>query len=217
MIRREIWKDIYGFDGYQVSNLGNVRSFWKRKHYPNGYGSYWYLSNEPHIMSTSDDGNGYLKLMLYDHKNRRRCCRKVHRLVAEAFIPMPNEYEDWTVDHIRSGEEGKLDNSVDNLRWITRRENIQKAYRDGMCDERIRKQNLDIIAIDLWTSEECYFSSIQEAADILKIDRTAISHVLRGDCCRTKHYRFEYAGREERLLYGDDDNKQLSWIRMGIF
>lgn len=216
MNKGEIWKDIYGFDGYQVSNLGNVRSFWKRKHYPTGYGTYWYLSNKPRIMAASDDGNGYLKLMLYNRNDGKRYCRKVHKLVADAFIPLPNEVEDWTVDHIRSGRDGKLDNSVDNLRWVTRRENIQKAYRDGMCDERIRRQDKDIVAIDLWTGEECYFSSIQEAADILRIDRTAISHVLRGDHYRTRHYTFEYAGREERLLYGDDDNKPLSWIRIGI-
>ena len=199
---KEIWKDIPDFLGYQVSNLGQVRSFWKRKHYPTGYGTYWYLSDEPYIMSQSDDGNGYMKVMLYCREDGKRYVKKVHRLVAEAFIPCDDPK--LTVDHKRSGREGKLDNSVSNLQWITRQENIRKAYREGMCDARIKSQEKDIIAIDLWTGEEQYFSSIGEAASELSIDRTSISHVLRGDYEKTSHYRFEYAGREERLLYGNE-------------
>lgn len=195
----EQWKDIDGFPGYQVSDKGRVRTFWKRKHYPTGFGSYNHISDEPQIMSQSDDGNGYMKLMLYSQNDNKRCCKKVHRLVAEAFIE--HEPENDTVDHIRSGPEGKLDNSVSNLRWISRRENIQKAYRDGMCDGRIRRQRKPIIAVDLWTNEEMYFSSIDEASETLGLNRTTISHVLMGDMMKTSHYTFEYLQGKERLLY----------------
>lgn len=200
----EKWKDIAGFPGYQISDQGNVRSFWKRKHYPTGYGSYHYLSETPKLMSSSDDGNGYQKIMLYSKNNGRRYCKKIHRLVAEAFLPTPeNSYD--TVDHIQSGRYGKLNNSVSNLRWIPRRENIRKAYRDGVCDERIRIQEKPIIATDLWTGNTRYFSSIRDAALQLDIERSSISHVLLGDYERTSHYYFEYAGREDRLLYGNED------------
>ena len=200
----EEWRDIYGFPGYQVSNLGRVRSFWKRKHYPTGYGSYNYIGDTPRIMSLSDDGNGYMKVMLYCRLDGKRYCKKVHRLVAEAFIP--NQYDSsYTVDHKRSGREGKLDNSVDNLQWMPRRDNIQKAYRDGMCNARIERQNKSIIAIDLWTMDEQYFHSIGDAANELGINRTSISHVLRGDMEKIGHYTFEYAGREERLLHEHED------------
>lgn len=209
----EKWKDIPNFEGYQVSDQGRVRSFWKRKHYDEGYGCYWCLSNEPSIMRQSDDGNGYMKVMLYCRNDGRRYCKKVHRLVAEAFIP--HNDEDDTVDHIQSGSLGKLDNSVENLRWMPRADNIRKAYRDGVCDDRIRSQRKDIIATDLWTGETAYFSSIQEASDMLRLDRTSISHVLCGDIHKTSHYTFEYAGRGDVLLYGDDD-KLLSWIQIGI-
>lgn len=207
---KEIWKDIEGFPGYQVSNTGQVRSFWRKKHYPTGYGTYRYLSDEPFIMSQSDDGNDYMKLMLYSEEDNRRYCKKVHRLVAEAFIE--HDDHDDTVDHIKPGNEGKLDNCVSNLQWMPRPDNIKKAYRDGMCDERIKRQEKDIIAVDLWTGEEWYYSSIGEAAQDLKLDRSSISHVLRGDASKASHYTFEYAGREERLLYGHEYYQRVSWL-----
>lgn len=210
----EIWKDIEGFEGYQVSNKGRVRSFWKKKHRSTGYGCERVLSDEPTLMKSSDDGNGYLKVMLYYHDTGKRYCKKVHRLVAEAFIPNDDPYCD-TVDHIKSGPLGKLDNSVDNLRWISRRENIQKAYRDGMCDDRILRSQKPILAIDLWTGDEIYFSSIEEASRELYLDRTSISHVLRGDISRTDHYTFEYLDGKEALLYGEDE-KLISWLQADI-
>lgn len=209
----EEWRDIEEFPGYQVSNQGRVRSFLKQKHRPYGYGCDWVIGDEPRTMSMSDDGNGYLKVCLTSKLTGKRYCRKVHKLVADAFIPKPGP--DYTVDHKRSGREGKLDNSVSNLRWMTRADNIKKAYRDGMCDSRIMMSRKDIIATDLWTGKQFYFESIQEAANELYLDRTSISHVLRGDNTRCSHYTFEYAGREERLLYGNEDYKcyqRFSWV-----
>lgn len=209
----EEWRDIDGFLGYQVSDQGRVRSFLKRKHLEHGLGCDWVISDEPTILSMSDDGNGYLKVCLTNRINGKRYCKKVHKLVADAFIPKPGE--GYTVDHIRSGMESKKNNRVSNLRWMTRADNIKKAYRDGMCDSRIIAQRKDIIAIDLWTGKEFYFESIQVAADELHLDRTSISHVLRGDTNRCSHYTFEYADGEERLLYGNDEYdcyQRFSWI-----
>lgn len=200
----ENWKDITGFPGYQVSDQGRIRTFWKRKHHPTGYGSFNTIGSVPKIMCQSDDGNGYAKVMLYSKIDGKRYCKKVHRLVAEAFIPRYNTHCD-TVDHITSGRYGKLNNSVSNLRWIPRSENIQKAYRDGVCDERIRCQNKAIVATDLWTGETKYFSSIKETAYHLGVDRTAISHVLSWDTAKASHYTFEYADREDILLYGNEN------------
>lgn len=190
----EIWKDIHNFPGYQVSNKGRVRSFLNKKHNKN---------NEPKIMKASDDGNGYLKVMLYSNVDNKRYCKKIHRLVAEEFIE--HDPKDDTVDHIKSGPIGKLDNSINNLRWITRSENIKKAYKDGMCDERIKKSKKSIVSTDLYTNKEKYYNSIKEASKDLKIDRSSISHVLNGDYEKTGHYYFEYAGREDKLLYGTEN------------
>ena len=206
----EEWRDIEGFEGYQVSDKGNVRTFWKKKHYPTGYGTYRERGSTPTPMRQSDDGNGYRKVMLYNHSDGRRYCKKTHRLVAETFIP--HRPEDDTVDHIRSGPDGTLDNSVSNLRWIPRSENIKKAYRDGVCDDRIRRQNKSIFAINVYTGEEHYFPSIGDAAYRLGIDRSSISHILAGDYHRTGEYTFEYAGWEDDLLYDNEEYQCIPWI-----
>lgn len=206
----EIWKDIDGFPGYQVSSEGRVRSFWKKKHVKKGYGTYRELSDEPYIMAMSDDGNGYLKLMLYDRKGNRKC-KKVHRLVAEAFIPQETGKD--TVDHIISGPKGKLNNSVSNLRWLSRRENIQKAYNDGINNVRNQKVRKPISVYDLWEDKEMYFDSIVEASERLRIPHRTIAYsVDRYTPCRGR-YQIESAGREEKLLYGDSEEYQcFSWL-----
>ena len=79
-----------------------------------------------------------------------------------------------------------------------------------------RSTGLPIIAIDILTGEEAYFDNVGEASRMLNVPQPSISHVLRGDQRKTRNYAFEYAGREDRVLYGDDDNKLLSWIRIGI-
>lgn len=208
---REIWRDIDGFLGYQVSNLGRVRTFWKKKHYPTGYGTYRYFSNDPQVMRLSDDGNGYMKVMLYSHKDGRRYCKKVHRLVAEAFIPNDDPSLN-TVDHIKSGPEGKLNNSVKNLRWISRAENIRKAYRDGMCDARILSQNKPIIVYDTWSGLEKYYHSIKDAIEDLRLNASTVYHAIDFKNLVAKRYYFEYAGREERLLYEREDDQFIPWI-----
>ena len=178
----EEWKVIEGFEDYQVSNKGRVR-------------------NKNRIMKTSDDGNGYQKLMLYNRKENKGYCKKVHRLVAEAFIPRKEGCD--TVDHIISGPNGKLNNSVKNLRWISRRDNIKKAYKDGVCDERIRRQKKPVVMTDVWSGEKRFYKSIDDAANFNNMDRSNISHnLLNGSGITSEHYIFEYADREDILLNG---------------
>lgn len=219
-MRSEVWKDIPDFDGFQVSDTGHIRSYWEKARIPNRHGgTYRKRVATPYILPESDDGNGYMKVFMTSNSGKRYC-KKVHKLVADAFLPLPDdhEYVDYTVDHIKPGPEGKLDNSVWNLQWLSRADNIRKAYREGMCDSRIASQSRDIVAIDMWSGEEAYFDSIAEAARELNLNHSSIAHALRNRDGRnyTNHYVFEYAGREDRLLYGDEDYKFLSWVRIGI-
>ncbi|QHJ80736.1 MAG: hypothetical protein [Bacteriophage sp.] len=92
----EIWKDVKGFEGkYWVSNKGNVR----------GYYSYDGLKGR--------DVNGYLQICL-SHKGKRHE-RRVHRLVAEAFLGLDIE-SDVVVNH---KDEDKSNNNVENLECVS--------------------------------------------------------------------------------------------------
>jgi len=97
----EIWKDIKNYEKlYKISNYGRLFS---------------YKSNK--ILRYSVRPNGYLKYSLY--KNGRYEHISMHRLVAQAFIPNPNNYQ--IVNHI---DENKTNNQVDNLEWCISKYNV---------------------------------------------------------------------------------------------
>ena len=119
----EIWKDIEGFEGlYQVSNLGNVKSLVDS----NG------VSREK-IRKPSICSNGYLQVILYKNKTIKHF--SVHRLVAIAFIPNPNNLP--CVNHI---DECKTNNVASNLEWCTHKENINYGSRNERASKAISKK-----------------------------------------------------------------------------
>ena len=103
----EIWKDIDGFNDYQISNFGNVKSF---KRYKDGKIRKNYLN-----------GRGYCFTNM--RKNGKYYFKLIHRLVAQAFILNPNEKP--TVNHI---DGIKTNNNISNLEWATYSENMQHSY-----------------------------------------------------------------------------------------
>lgn len=102
----EIWKDVPDSD-YSVSNMGRIAS---RK-----YGG-WLL------LKPASNGAGYFQACLCT--NGIRHMRKVHTLVAEAFLP-PKPTPSHQINH-KNGI--KADNRADNLEWVTQSENTQHAY-----------------------------------------------------------------------------------------
>lgn len=104
----EIWKSVRGFEGYyEVSNLGRVRSV-DRHIYDKVRKCDRLLKGR--VLSTRDNGNGYKGVMFC--KEHKLYQMYVHRLVAEAFIPNPNNYP--VVNH---KDENKGNNSRYNLEW----------------------------------------------------------------------------------------------------
>lgn len=172
MYENEEWRDIDGFDGYQVSNLGRVRS--ARLHKVGQIHGCDQVGDTYRIMSTkSDDGNGYLKVML--RRNGKSYCRKIHRLVAEAFVPNPEGLN--SVNHISND---KPDNRAANLEWMEHGENVRKAYKDGLHHSDIVSRRVPYMVIDPFTNQEYYFETRDETADFLEVDPSVISHALKG-------------------------------------
>lgn len=123
---KEVWKDVVGYEGlYQVSNLGRVKSLARFKL---NHGKLKPIPErilKPWEMSKQTNGQAYMMVSLY--QNAKRKSALVHRLVAEAFIPNPENKP--TVNH-KNGD--KYNNQVDNLEWMTQRENLLHAYKMGL-------------------------------------------------------------------------------------
>lgn len=125
----EIWKDIKGYEGiYQVSNKGRVKALKKQVPKVIKGKECYSLYNEKILKISNHNKNGYLKINLTNDYSKTY---QIHRLVAEAFIPNPNNLPQ--VNH-KNGI--KTDNRVDNLEWVTISENHKHAFK-----MRIKKTN----------------------------------------------------------------------------
>ena len=101
----EIWKDVIGYeDLYKVSSLGQIQ-----------------VKSNLKFLRPAIDKYGYTKVNL--HKNGKSKCFKIHRLVAIAFISNPENKD--SVNHI---DHNKLNNCVENLEWVTHRENMNHHF-----------------------------------------------------------------------------------------
>lgn len=210
----EIWREIPGFPGYEVSTFGNLRTYWYKVRNKYGRGSHRERWDTPRPLPVSPKADGHLHTNLYCEPKDMRYTRNVQVLIAMTFLPLPDDFEevDYTVDHIRPGEEGKRDNSVWNLQWLSRPDNIRKAYRDGMCDDRIYRQQVPIVAFDDWTGLSRYYHSIKEASMDLRLNHSTVTHAVDKGYLVANRYYFERAGREDRLLYEQYDLQFIPWV-----
>jgi hypothetical protein len=119
----EFWQPIAFFPGYEISNRGRVRSL---------------KGTRPKILklqpiSRGDRKKSYLRVTLRNKGGQKH--RKIHRLVAIAFIPCPPGKN--TVDHINGNT---TDNAVENLEWTTNVENVRRAWRTGLMKNSVRRK-----------------------------------------------------------------------------
>ena len=151
MVMKEIWKDIKGYEGlYQISNFGNIKSLRTNK-----------------LVKAFKNTKGYCQVSLWNNNVKKMFV--VHRLVAQEFIPNPNNL--LQVNH---KDEDKKNNNVDNLEWCSVKYNCNYGTRN------IRLSS-PVICVEL----NKRFNSINDASNELNIQQAHIS----GCCAKRKHYK----------------------------
>ncbi len=121
----ERWRDVKGYEGlYQISSLGRVKSLV-------GKGNNQY-SNRENILKPYLDKDGYETVGLRGKGKPKTA--KVHRLVAEAFIPNPKRFP-----QINHKNEIRDDNHAENLEWCTNRYNLNYGNHNQKMAQTLRK------------------------------------------------------------------------------
>lgn len=190
---KEEWKPIEGTDGtYEVSNSGKIRS--------NNYLGHGGQKE----LSLAKDQKGYLRVRIFMDGIRKTV--KVHREVAKAFIPNPNNKPE--VNHKDGNKEN---NRVDNLEWSTSLENTLHAYKTGLkektrewCREmgttvgrevlrkEIEKKKTPVIATRLSDGAVFEYPSQAEAAAATGAFQSNIYKVANGKRKSTNGFAFVY-------------------------
>lgn len=184
--KQKIWRDVPGYSGkYQVSNTGEIRNNntgKERKQYLNG--------------------NGYCIVGFYNKEKGYTVHFRVHRLVAEAFIPNPENKR--TVNH-KDGN--KRNNCVDNLEWATHKENINHAHKTGLIvisekQRKIASENIKKNRLHAKNEKKCFlmdllghkmeFPSIRAAACYVEGVSSAITLCCQGKRKTYKGFRWGY-------------------------
>ncbi len=136
---QEIWKDIEGYEKYQISNLGNVYS--KKTH---------------KLLTPKADKKGYLRVAFYENKKNNTF--KVHRLVAQAFIPNP-----LNLPQVNHKDENKSNNTVDNLEWCDNHYNHEYGTREERVSKTMTNHVSDSVPV-MCVETGIIYPSISEAA-----------------------------------------------------
>lgn len=159
----EEWRPIEGYEYYEVSNLGRVRSWIDNR---------WRRRNIPKILSLYKLSKGYLGVSL-NSAPRVSKTTKVHRLVAKAFIPNPNN-----LPMVNHKDENKTNNCVSNLEWCTNEYNLKYGTARQRIFETIERNGgykvRPIIQRDLQGNAIKVWNSATEAAKELGIDCSRI-------------------------------------------
>lgn len=157
----EQWKDVDGYEGrYQISSKGRLKS-----------------SATGAILKTFMCGSGYHEIILTKSGNRKP--KLIHRLVAEAFIPNPENKRE--VNH-KDGN--KHNNDVCNLEWVTPSEN-QKHSRSVLGNKSYQRK---VLCVELHRT----FDSLTAAAKELGLKKPLVWKCCNGKQETTGGYHWRY-------------------------
>lgn len=157
----EEWRDIAGYERhYQVSSYGRVKSL-KREGHP-----------MEHILKPKKRADGYYSISLYHGRNYKRF--QIHRLVAQAFIPNPNNYP--IINH---KDENRTNNRVENLEWCSYRYN---ALYSKCPSNELNRPDMSLPVAQYTTDGILVkeYPSIAEAARAINSTPTSVSNACYG-------------------------------------
>lgn len=178
----EIWKDIDGYEGfYKVSNVGRVKSLDRLVNGNHITCDFQYVKGK--LLKLQRDKCGYWRVNL--RKNGVNKMFLVHRLVAKAFIPNPNNFP-----YINHKDENPSNSNVNNLEWCTGQYNV--LY--GSCQSKITLSKIrKVIQFDMNMNEIHRWNSLKDAAAFINRAQQNISRCCRGKCksCGGFIWRYE--------------------------
>lgn len=175
---QEAWKPVVGFEGiYEVSNFGKVQSLDRMVRHVSKSGRVGERLFPGRVLKLVDHTHGYKSAVLCD--SPKRSALLIHRVVAEAFIPNPDNLP-W----INHKDANKSNNRVDNLEWCTPSDNMQHAMKLGLhpvlrgSQRGTAKLNEESVAaikklLTLGFSNE-------EIANLFKVSTAPISYIRTG-------------------------------------
>lgn len=204
IMEKEEWKPVIGYEGlYEVSNMGRVRSL-PREVYVGGKTNICIRAGRV-LKQGHAHGRHYKYLLVCLCKDQQRSMKRVHRLVAEAFIPNPEN-----LPMVNHKDENPSNNHVDNLEWCTAKYNSNYGTARERIKETRKKNNSNklMLLTRLENKSSMYpksvamidndgnvvknYFSISDAARDIGVHVNSVSRVCMGKRRHTHGYKFKY-------------------------
>lgn len=165
-----IFEKVKGFKDYVISRDGRIVSLRTKKE-----------------LKKSNHSGGYLVITLRNSKTKKYYTKYFHRVIATQFIPNPLKLTD--INHI---DGDKKNNSLDNLEWVTRKENVIHAHRIGKCPRTINhiRALKDRGKIVYHEEIGVFYESIEEASIYSGIKYSTLRCYLVGSIKKYSPYKY---------------------------